>query len=351
MEIRNLRKSFAEGSVVAVEEVSFTVGPGEILAVLGPSGCGKTTTLRVIAGLEEPDGGDVVVRGRSVLGVPAHRRNIGLVFQDLAIFPHKTVFENVAFGLRMKRLPKGEVRDRVEEMLRLVELQVFGGRLPATLSGGERQRVALARTLVVEPALVLFDEPMVSLDRRLRDRMAVEVRQIQKRLGLPAVYVTHDQESASMLADRIAVMQAGRIVQEGTPLEIYRHPRSRFVADFIGDMNFLPVRVITSDASGVTVELCGEVVSLGAGDVPAGIPVMLAIRPENIRLARVRTDLSLSKGTLVGWHFTGGMFLYRVILGDGTAVAVRTASGEFAGGPESAVWLEADRESIRLLKD
>jgi ABC-type Fe3+/spermidine/putrescine transport system ATPase subunit len=307
----------------------------------------------MIAGLEEPDGGDILVRGRSVLGVPAHRRDIGLVFQDLALFPHKTVFENVAFGLQMRRVAKEELRHRVEKFLGLVELppERFAGRLPATLSGGERQRVALARTLVVDPALVLFDEPMVSLDRRLRDRMAVELRQIQKRLGLPAVYVTHDQESVSMLADRIVLIQAGRIVQEGAPLEIYRHPRSRFVADFIGDMNFLSARVVASNGSGIVVEFCGEVATIEAGDAQPGTAVTLGIRPENLRLSRVRTGLSISNGTLVGWHFAAGMFLHQVVLGDGTTVVVRTASGEFAGAPERAVWLEADRGSIHLLRE
>ncbi len=352
LEVRSLMKSFGHGPA-AVDSVSFAIGPGEILAILGPSGCGKTTTLRMIAGLEEPDGGDILVRGRSVLGLPPHRRDTGLVFQDLAIFPHKTVFENVAFGLWMRRYPKDKLRSRVDEFLRLVELppERFGARLPATLSGGERQRVALARTLVVEPAVVLFDEPMVSLDRRLRDRMAVEVRHIQKRLGLPAVYVTHDQESASTIADRIAVMQAGHIVQEGTPLEIYRHPRTRFVADFIGDTNFLRARVVRADASGTTVELGTETITVGPDDARPGASVTLAVRPEDLRLTPVRTALSLSKAVLAAWHFSGGAFLYRVTLGNGSSAVVRTQSGEFQDAGQRDLWLEADRDCIRVLKD
>jgi ABC-type Fe3+/spermidine/putrescine transport system ATPase subunit len=353
LEVRSLRKSFDRGTTQAVAGVSFSVSQGEFLALLGPSGCGKTTTLRMIAGLEEPDGGDVLVQGRSLLGVPVHRRNIGLVFQDLAIFPHKTVLENVAFGLRMQRVPGEHLKKRVERIMQLVELppERFGERMPATLSGGEKQRVALARTLVMEPALVLFDEPLVSLDRRLRDRMAVEVRQIQKRVGLPAVYVTHDQESASMLADRIAVMQSGQIIQEGTPLEIYRNPRSRFVADFIGDMNFLSARVVASNDSGSVVEVCGESVKLGTGGLYPGAAVTLAIRPEDLSLSLTKSPRSLSTGMPIGWHFAGGIFIYRMALRDGTEVAVRSASDKFAGTRKEELWVEADSELIRPLKE
>ncbi len=352
LEVRELRKQFIQGSVVAVDKVSFEVRRAEILAILGPSGCGKTTTLRIIAGLEEPDSGDVFVHGRSVLGFPPHRRDIGLVFQDLAIFPHKTVFENVAFGLRMKKVQKGKIRQRVDEILEVVELPAkqFANRLPRTLSGGQKQRVALARTLVMQPTIVLFDEPMVSLDRRLRDRMVVEVRQIQKRLKLPAIYVTHDQESASFFSDRIAVMEAGRIVQTGTPLEIYRNPRSKFVANFIGDSNFLKGRVVSKDEFGTRVDLFGEIITFGSQDVKPGDEVTIAIRPENLRLSLARTNLSLFQARLTSWQFNAGMFLYRVMREDGTEAIVRSLSDEFSATVGSETWLEADSESIRFLK-
>ena len=274
LRIENLVKTFDRGRIIAVDDISVDVYPGEIVSILGPSGCGKTTTLRIVAGLDRPDSGDVAVDGRSVLDLPPHRRNIGLVFQDLAIFPHKTIAENVAFGLRMKRVDAVERRSRVEEMLRLVELapEEFGQRMPTTLSGGQRQRVALARTLVVGPALVLFDEPMSALDRRLRDRMAGELRQIQKRLGVASLYVTHDQETASMMSDRLVVMDQGRIVQIGTPREVYRMPGSRFVADFIGDMNFMPARVVRGYGAGAAIELFGRRIELPVAGLSAGPP-------------------------------------------------------------------------------
>lgn len=351
--VENVRKTFAKGSVVATDEVSFEVRQGEILAILGPSGCGKTTTLRMIAGLEEPDSGGVLVNGQSVLGLAPHRRNIGLVFQDLAIFPHKTVFENVAFGLRMKHVKGKELKRRVDEILRLVELQPeeFGSRLPATLSGGQLQRVALARTLVMEPSLVLYDEPMVSLDRRLRDRMVVEVREIQKRLGLPAIYVTHDQESASFFSDRIALMESGRIVQTGTPLEIYRNPTSQFVADFIGDMNFLPASVTASTGSSTELELLGEKITLGPAEVKSGDRVTIAIRPEEVSLSHVRPGSSVGSGTLVGWHFNAGIFQYSVKLKEQIEVIVRSSSPDFMQSVNKIVWLEMDRESVRIFRD
>jgi ABC-type Fe3+/spermidine/putrescine transport system ATPase subunit len=353
LEVQQLRKTFGRASL-AVDGISFSVGRGEILAVLGPSGCGKTTTLRMIVGLEQPDEGDVRMLGRSVVDVPVHRRNIGLVFQDLAIFPHKTVFQNVAFGLRMAGVHGGELRRRVERFLALVELppERFSERFPGNLSGGERQRVALARTLVVEPAVVLFDEPLAALDRRLRDRMTVEIRQIHKRLGIPAVYVTHDQESASMMADRVIVMERGRIVQEGTPMEIYRHPRSRFVADFIGDMNFLPASVTAVDREDVTVSVHGETVNVrrGGEDFQVGDPVTLAVRRENLRLSLSRSASTIFQGRLVEWHFVGGLFIHLVRSADGAEVVVRAASPEFTRFGSSDVWVEADLDSVRLLK-
>jgi ABC-type Fe3+/spermidine/putrescine transport system ATPase subunit len=308
----------------------------------------------MIAGLEQPDNGDVRVRGRSVVDLPVHRRNVGLVFQDLAIFPHKTVFENIAFGLRMLGVRGAELRRRVEEFLQLVELspERFSARLPSSLSGGERQRVALARTLVVQPAVVLFDEPLAALDRRLRDRMTVEVRLLHKRLGVPAVYVTHDQESASMMADRVVVMEHGRIVQEGTPLEIYRHPRSRFVADFIGDMNFLPAQVMAVDKQGVAVRVCGAIVTVptNADSFPVGDDLTLAARREDLRLSLSRSSSTLFKGKLIEWHFTGGVFIHLVRSEDGTEVMVRTAESQFTDIGNAEVWVDADLETVQLLK-
>ena len=338
--------------MIAVDDICIDVHPGEILSILGPSGCGKTTTLRIVAGLEEPNHGDVIIDGRSVLGLPPHKRNVGLVFQDLALFPHKTIAENVAFGLRMKHVERSERKSQVEETLRLVELppEEFGQRMPATLSGGQQQRVALARTLVVRPALVLFDEPMSALDRRLRDRMAGELRQIQKRLGVASVYVTHDQETASMMSDRLVVMEGGRIMQVGTPLEVYRAPQSRFVADFIGDMNFLPARVVAGNSADACIELFGRRIELSAADRPVGARLTLAVRPEELNISRTQTSASLAAGSVVAKHFVGGLFLYKVLLGQGSDVVVHSHQGELAAEGEN-VWIEADLAAIQVLED
>ena len=352
LRIVNLVKAFDRGRVVAVDDICIDVYPGEIVSILGPSGCGKTTTLRIVAGLEQPDSGDVVVDGRSVLGLPPHKRNVGLVFQGLALFPHKTIAENVAFGLRMKHVKPSERKSQVEDMLRLVELppEEFGQRMPTTLSGGQQQRVALARTLVVRPALVLFDEPMSALDRRLRDRMAGELRQIQKRLGVASVYVTHDQETASMMSDRLVVMDSGRIMQVGTPLDVYRAPRSRFVADFIGDMNFVPARVVDGNGADACIELFGRRIELAAAGWPVGAHVTLAVRPENLNISRTRTSASLAAGSVVAKHFVGGRFLYKVRLHPGSEVVVHSHRNELAAEGES-VWIEADPAALQLLED
>ena len=351
LRIENLVKTFDRGRIIAVDDISVDVYPGEIVSILGPSGCGKTTTLRIVAGLDRPDSGIVAVDGRSVLDLPPHRRNIGLVFQDLAIFPHKTIAENVAFGLRMKHVDAVERRSRVEEMLRLVELapEEFGQRMPATLSGGQQQRVALARTLVVGPTLVLFDEPMSALDRRLRDRMAGELRQIQKRLGVASLYVTHDQETASMMSDRLVVMDKGRIVQIGTPQEVYRMPGSRFVAEFIGNMNFMPARVVQGNGAEAGVELFGRRIELPVAGLSAGTPVTLAIRPENLNISRSRTPASLAEGSVVSKHFVGGLFLYKVRLRPECEVLVHSHRNELAAEGES-VWIEAEPAVLQVLK-
>jgi spermidine/putrescine ABC transporter ATP-binding subunit len=275
------------GPVTAVDAVSLEVAHGEVLALLGPSGCGKTTTLRMIAGFEDPDEGLVRIQGAVVNDVPPYRRNLGMVFQQYALFPHMSVFDNVAFGLRMRGLPRGEIGRLVAEAMGLVRLEGLEARFPSELSGGQQQRVALARALVTKPAVLLLDEPLGALDRKLRERMQIELRALQRAVGITTVFVTHDQEEALTLADRIAVMEGGRIVQVGTPAEIYEHPRSRFVSDFIGVSNFLPGRVVGVDGARLVVELPGPLrVRAAAGDAFApGDAVEIAVRPEKIRLA------------------------------------------------------------------
>src|SRR6185369_1153949 len=236
--LESVEKSF-DGKTRAVDGVDLTVEPGEFFALLGPSGCGKTTTLRTIAGFEEPDAGRILIAGDDVTHTPAYRRDLGMIFQSYALFPHRTVAENVAFGLRMRGLNKGEIRQRVGQALRQVALEGYEDRRPAQLSGGQQQRVALARAIVIRPRVLLCDEPLAALDRKLRQSMQFELKQLQQQLGVTLIFVTHDQEEAMTVSDRIAVMNEGSIEQIGRPSEIYNRPRTRFVADFIGEINLL----------------------------------------------------------------------------------------------------------------
>jgi spermidine/putrescine transport system ATP-binding protein len=289
--LEQVRKSF--GRVEAVRGISLDIREGEFLTLLGPSGCGKTTTLRMIAGFEEPDEGRIILRGRDVVGVEPNRREVNMVFQHYALFPHMSVEDNVAYGLKIRKIPRAERRRRVEEMLAVVRLEGFGRRRPGQLSGGQQQRVALARALVNEPAALLLDEPLGALDVKLRKQMQLELKRIQHELGTTFVYVTHDQEEALSMSDRIAVMNGGLIEQVGSPREIYERPATPFVADFVGVLNAMEVRVD---------EVRDEIALMRVRDgerivvpVPAGASVgerlTAAVRPERVRvLPRGATD-------------------------------------------------------------
>ncbi|MGQ0662535.1 MAG: ABC transporter ATP-binding protein [Pseudomonadota bacterium] len=309
-----MRKVF-DGRVVAVEDVSLSIGEGEFFSLLGPSGCGKTTTLRLIAGFEQPDQGRLVIRGRDVTAAPPEKRDTGMVFQNYALFPHRSVFENVAFGLRMRGLGRAEIGRRVEAGLRLVALEGLGERRPWQLSGGQQQRVALARAIVIEPAVLLCDEPLGALDKKLRQSMQFELKQLQKKIGITLVYVTHDQEEALTMSDRIAVMKAGRIIQIGSPFEIYSRPATRFVSDFIGDSNLI-------DATAESIEGRRALVATDDGwrlVVPAGglVPgqrVTLAVRPERMRLVAdgAAAADNVVEGQVDSVNFRGESILYRI---------------------------------------
>ncbi|MGH8799557.1 MAG: ABC transporter ATP-binding protein [Casimicrobiaceae bacterium] len=277
-----VRKTF--GSMVAVNDVTLEIERGTIFSLLGPSGCGKTTTLRLIGGFEQPNAGDVYIRGRRVTSIPPYRRDFSMVFQSYALFPHLNVAENVAFGLRMRRVPRAERDTAVRQALDLVKLGVLADRYPRQLSGGQQQRVALARAIVVKPAVLLLDEPLGALDKMLREEMQVELRELQQRLGITAVFVTHDQEEALTLSDRVAVMRGGVIEQVGAPREIYDRPRSEFVAGFLGASNFLDGTVTACNAGVALVETAGGPVSVVADAVAAGTRVRLAVRPECVRM-------------------------------------------------------------------
>ncbi|OJT96025.1 MAG: Fe3+/spermidine/putrescine ABC transporter ATP-binding protein [Alphaproteobacteria bacterium 65-7] len=284
----HVSKSF--GGPPVVEDVSLDVARGEFFALLGPSGCGKTTLLRMIAGFETPDSGVIAIDGEDMTAVPPNLRPTNMVFQSYAIFPHLNVFDNIAYGLRTRRLPKPELTRRVEAMLATVRLEGMEARAADQLSGGQRQRVALARALVRQPKILLLDEPLGALDKRLREQMQVELRLLQKKIGITFLLVTHDQEEAMSLSDRIAVMSGGKVLQVASPRELYERPNCREVADFIGEINFFPATVKTVNAEDVTVNggVLG-VVTLPRANAPqavaAGDGVLLAIRPEHVRFA------------------------------------------------------------------
>jgi putrescine transport system ATP-binding protein len=296
--IEGVTKRF--GAIIAVDNVDLAIERGELFALLGSSGCGKTTLLRLLAGFETPDAGRLVIDGQDMTGVPPHRRPINMMFQSYALFPHMNVADNVAYGLRREGLPKPEVATRVAQALEQVRLSDYAARRPAHLSGGQRQRVALARALVKRPKLLLLDEPLAALDRKLREGTRFELVRLQEELGLTFVMVTHDQEEAMSMASRLAVMDVGRIVQVGSPHEIYERPRSRFVADFIGIVNILP-----------------------QGDGRR----WLALRPEKIALGVARPDAAHAvAGKIVDAAYEGDRSLYRVATDDGSVLLVSIAN-------------------------
>lgn len=274
------------GEVTAVSNVSLQIEKGEFVTLLGPSGCGKTTTLRMIAGFEFPTAGNIRLDGEIINNLPPHKRDMSMVFQSYAIFPHLTVFENIAYGLRVKRRPKAEIGERVERVLNLVELEGYGSRTPEQLSGGQQQRVALARALVMEPKVLLMDEPLSNLDAKLREQMRSEIRHIQKQIGITSVYVTHDQIEAMTMSDRIVVMNEGRVEQVGSPTDIYRRPSNRFVADFIGRANFVKGMVRGVEDGRLTIDTLGSTLSVAAASnsFRIGQDVTLVVRPEMVMI-------------------------------------------------------------------
>lgn len=335
MRLDRISKSY--GSVPIVRELSLDLCAGEFLSLLGPSGCGKTTTLRMVAGLERPDRGHVVLRGRDITGDPPHRRPVNTVFQDYALFPHLSVERNVGFGLAMQRVAAQEIRRRVADMLSLVGLDSQAQAHPATLSGGQRQRVALARALVRQPEMLLLDEPLSALDVQLRQQMQSELKALQSRLGITFLLVTHDQTEALSLSDRIAVMQAGRIVQLGAPETLYDSPRTAFVARFLGATNLLP-----SIRCGDTARLLssGTIIRTRANDaagITDGDPCLLNIRPGDIELADRRQVENVLEATILGSLFHGGVCRLECGLLDGTRLLVdlsrRDGSLPAAGEP------------------
>ncbi|MQT14679.1 ABC transporter ATP-binding protein [Segnochrobactrum spirostomi] len=328
LEIAGIRREY--GAFVAVHDVRLSVRRGEFMTFLGPSGSGKSTTLYILAGLDVPTAGDIRLEGRSLLQTPPHRRNIGMVFQRYTLFPHLTVAENVAFPLAVRRRPKVEIEAKVKEMLRLVRLEGFEDRKPAQMSGGQQQRVALARALVYDPPVLLMDEPLSALDKKLREEIQVEIRRIHEETGVTILYVTHDQEEALRLSDRIAVFSKGVIDQVGTGEELYANPATRFVANFIGDSDFLPCELVAVEGTKASIRLAGGAVVGGiplhappAGTAPRdGGSAALMLRPERIAL--------------------------RADAGDGPAIPVRVRDITFLGGSLSIATETQGGEAINV---
>ena len=283
LEIKDVHKSFGKNHVV--KGINLSIGDGEFLCLLGPSGCGKTTLLRMIAGLTETDEGQIIINGKDMTDLPPDKRSNGMVFQNYALFPHMTVEQNIAYGLKRHRVPKDETKRRVQFGLEMVRLEGLGKRYPRELSGGQQQRVALARALVMNPDLLLLDEPLSNLDAKLRKEMRLEIRNIQKKLNVTTIFVTHDQEEAFTMADTIAIMNGGVVEQLGSPLEMYEHPNTQFVASFIGGTNLIEGEVVTSEGNAVTVR-CGKTMLRGLTNntLTPGQKVITSQRPERLRL-------------------------------------------------------------------
>ena len=291
VELRGVSKRF--GDALAVDDLTLDIEKGSFTTLLGPSGCGKTTTLRMLAGFFDPDEGDILVAGRSQRGIPPHRRNVSIVFQDYALFPHMTVRDNVGYGLKLRRLGREEREDRVDRVLRMLGLQAYGDRHPHELSGGQQQRVALGRSIVMEPDVLLMDEPLSNLDAKLRVRVRAELKEIQRTLGITTVYVTHDQDEALSMSDRVAVLSDGRLQQVSDPWTLYHAPRNAFVADFVGHANFVPVHVLRREGDRTVVEVRGHELEChdphGVGT--SGTDAVAMIRPEWLEVVpAVRPD-------------------------------------------------------------
>jgi len=330
VELRNVTKRF--GAYEALKDASFEIRAGEFMTFLGPSGCGKTTCLRLISGFDTPTSGQILLDGKDVTFEPPYRRDVNQVFQNYALFPHLTIYENIAFGLRMKKVPAAQIRDRVDRVVQMTSLENFTARKPSQLSGGQRQRVALARAIVCEPKVLLLDEPLSALDAKLRTQMRVELKQLQKKLGITFIFVTHDQEEALTMSDRVAVLNAGRVEQIGTVNEIYYKPATRFVASFIGESNIVEAEILRAEGELLLCRLEGGLeLAVRTPNPPAHSQILLSLRPEKIRLTRENPggrnsfpgtiEMEIFKGAVDDLTISvqGGLQLSAVLTNDGQA--------------------------------
>ena len=310
LEISDLRKSF--GPMHVVQNFELAVERGEFVSFLGPSGCGKTTTLRMVAGFERPSAGAIRINGQEMTGLRPNQRNVGMVFQSYALFPNMTVAENVGFGLKVAKRPAAEIRARVEEMLALIRLPTLAGRYPYQLSGGQQQRVALARAIAIKPQVLLLDEPLSALDAKIRVSLREEIKTVQRELGITTIYVTHDQEEALSMSDRIVVMNEGRVEQIGTPFEVYNYPRTRFVASFVGTLNILRARVTDAARGLIAIDDQEIVARRGIAGAKTGETRLVALRPEAISLADSGGVRNRMRGTIEDVSFLGSVMRIRV---------------------------------------
>jgi spermidine/putrescine transport system ATP-binding protein len=349
--LENVTKQF--GEVKAVDAISLEIGDGEFFSLLGPSGCGKTTTLRMIAGFEQPTYGEIYIMGQPVAGVPAFRRPVNTVFQNYALFPHMTVLQNVAFGLQMAKVPKTDIARRVTDALKLVQMEGFAERKPTQLSGGQKQRIALARALVNRPKVLLLDEPLGALDLKLRKAMQLELKQIQSEVGITFIYVTHDQEEALTMSDRIAVMNRGHIAQVGKAHEIYEHPANRFVADFIGETNFINGTVL--EAGKYTTLESNGVLFGGVAREPLakGTSATVAIRPEKIWLFPTTGEIPVNQRVALDGRITEAIYIgtdtrYQVQLTTGDTLVVRVQN---LGSEDAQAFRTGDGVNVQFSAD
>jgi spermidine/putrescine transport system ATP-binding protein len=352
--IEKVSKRF--GGFVAVHEADFSIARGEFFSMLGPSGCGKTTTLRMIAGFEQPTSGRITLEAKDVSRVPPYKRNVNTVFQHYALFPHMNVFDNVAFGPRSRRVARGDISKRVTDLLEIVRLADFANRKPGQLSGGQQQRVALARALVNYPSALLLDEPLGALDLKLRQAMQLELKRIQREVGITFVYVTHDQEEALTMSDRIAVMNDGHVEQIGTPEEIYGAPRSVFVAGFIGVANLVRVAVDSVNGKTATVTLPGDTHSpavLSEPSITAGATATLMLRPERVRLSSAEPSVAAARlaATVTQLTFQGPVVRTELRAADGAEIVAHVGPDDDLPvlRPGDKIWLTWDDDAARLL--
>ncbi|WP_282943163.1 ABC transporter ATP-binding protein [Paenibacillus sp. RC67] len=352
IQIEHLTKTF--GHFKAIDNISLDIPKGSFTTLLGPSGCGKTTLMRLIAGFNEPDSGNIYIEGTKVNGIPVYKRNTPLVFQDYALFPHMTVYENIAYGLKLKKIPKQETEARVASMLDMFGLQGMERRFPKEMSGGQQQRVAFARALVTGQNILLMDEPLSNLDAKMRIEVRNELRALQQKLGITAIFVTHDQDEALSISDQIAVFDKGRILQCGTPMDIYFKPMSPFVANFVGAANFVHGRVIGQEEQDLLVQCSDSVLKVSKDSHPfrVGDPVMLVIRPECISIAAQENGHeqrpNVKNGVIKSSSFQGSMVRY-VVEADSMEWTVDDSNPSIYGFHQGMIQFELDKKKIHVL--